>query len=335
MHNKTKKIFVTSFSSIGNVLLVLTMLGLIVSCGKNNSSEKSSQSIVRVNGDDITMLQLNNELQRANVPPDKLDEAGKQVASALVDRQILIQEAHKANLERKPRVIQAIENAKMQIIAQAYIQEKVSSLPMPTHLEITEYRDKHADIFANRKVFVMDELAFKVGAENTQDIQSLSDSAKSLEEVVQWLSVHQIQYARTRASHVAESVPLQLLDKLEKMAVGDMIFVNANGGMVAGRMIEVKNSAISEADSKPIIERIIFDQKRKLTIENEMKRLHSTAKIEYINKKFDPSAGIPLVKSLEPTTANQTKSEKAVASVNATSNAQVESHLQKGLAGLK
>ena len=65
----------TSSNSCGNiakVALVIAVAGLLISCGdKKDATEKAGQSIVRVNGDEITIHQLNNELQRANVQPDR------------------------------------------------------------------------------------------------------------------------------------------------------------------------------------------------------------------------------------------------------------------------
>jgi EpsD family peptidyl-prolyl cis-trans isomerase len=290
---------------------------------------------VRVNGDDITVLQLNNELQRANVQAAQQDEAGKQIVSALVDRQILMQEAHKNKLDRNPRVMQALENSKAQILAQAYLEDKVSSLAKPTDAEISDYRAKHADIFANRKVYLMEEVAFKVEADNVQAVQSLSGTAKTLEDVTRWLDAHQVKYARNRAPHAAETVPAQLLEKLSKMAVGELIFINANGNAVAGRMLEIKDAAISEKDSKPLIERMIFGQKRKQVAEAEMKRLRSAAKIEYINKKFDPTAVSSAATPVATTpTAKPAESVKAGEKAKPVSNDKVESHIEKGLSGL-
>jgi hypothetical protein len=82
------------------------------------------------------VYQVNNELQRANVQPAQQEAASRQIVQGLVDRQILLQAAHKEKLDRKPQVMQAIENAKMQILAQAYLQERVASVAKPTADEI-------------------------------------------------------------------------------------------------------------------------------------------------------------------------------------------------------
>lgn len=339
MNFETKYFSATVFGLIGKVALMLAILGLMTSCGKKNDEAKASQSIVRVNGDEITVHQLNDELQRANVRPDQQEEAGKQITQKLLDRQILVQEALKTKLDRNPRVMQAIENAKIQILAQAYLEDKTASLAKPTEAEIIDYRTKHADIFANRKIFVMDELVFAVEASYAQELQSLSDSAKTLDDVTQWLGAHQIKYARSQAAHAAETLPPELLTKIGKMVVGDLIFINSSGRTMAGRMIEIKEVPISEKDSKPLIERILIAQKRKQTAEAEMARLRSAAKIEYINKKFEPvvgaNAATETAKPAAPTNqATTTEPAKPAEAVKPAGDGKVESHIEKGLSGL-
>ncbi len=339
MNYETKCLFATPFGRVAKVALMLVILGLITSCGKKNSEDKVSQSIIRVNDDEITVHQLNDELQRTHIQPGQQEEAGKQIAQRLLDRQILVQEALKTKLDRNPRVMQAIENAKMQILAQAYLEDKVSSLAKPTEAEIADYRTKNPDIFANRKIYVMDELAFTIEPDNAQELQSLSDSAKTLEIVTQWLGAHQIKYARTQAAHAAESLPPELLSKLTKMVVGNLIFINSNGHIVVGRISEIKELPISELDSIPLIERILSGQKRKQMAEAELARLRSIAKIEYINKKFAPMAGINASpQGVKPTEQEKqvttTEPSKPADAAKSTGNGKVESHIEKGLSGL-
>ena len=288
-----------------------------------------------VNGDEITIHQLNSELQRANVRPEQQEMASKQIVSSLVDRQILVQEALKNKLEHNPRVMQAIENAKTQILAQAYLEDKVASIAKPTETEVTDYRAKHPEIFANRKAFIMEEVVFAAEPANLSAVQTLSNSAKTLEDVTQWLNSHQIKFMRTQTAHVAESLTPDLLSKFSKMALNDLIFINTNERIVAGRMLEIKEVPISEKDSKPLIERILTGQKRKALAESEMAHLRGEAKIEYLNKKFAPTSGHPDVPQLSSSegsanavTPRQNANAPAV-------NQKVETPMEKGLSGLK
>jgi hypothetical protein len=111
------------------------------------------------------------------------------------------------------------------------------------------------------------------------------------------------------------------------MAVGQMVFIGANGPnaqAMAVSMAEIKEMPISEKDSKPLIERILIEQKRKQTAEAEIKRLRQSAKIRYIENKFDP--------------ANAPKVEKPEAAARPATDAQAEQKMEsivnKGLNGL-
>ncbi|NOU25206.1 MAG: peptidyl-prolyl cis-trans isomerase, EpsD family [Methylotenera sp.] len=300
-----------SFDNAIRVLLVSLVFGLLPSCTKKSDDAKASQSIVRVNGDEITVLQLNNELKRANVQAAQQAEAEKQITQKLVDRQMLVQEALKVKLDRNPRVMQAIENAKMQLLAQAYLENKVSAIAKPTKAEIENYRVKHAEIFANRKIFVLEELIFKIEAGYTEELNVLSNSAKTIEDVTQWLDERLIKFDRTQAQHASETLPPDLLAKLSKMVEGDVIFINANGRTAAGRLVDVTSAPIAKSDATPIIERILTNQKHQQTAESEIARLRRAAKVEYINQKFKP--------------AETTKPSEKDKSTN---------HIEKGLSGL-
>jgi peptidyl-prolyl cis-trans isomerase C len=329
------KLMNNRLNQLVKVALMLVAVGFLASCNKKSTEAggeaKVGQSIVRVNGDEITIHQLNLEMQRANVKPDQQDAAGKQITKSLVDRQILVQEAVKAQLDRNPNVMQAIESAKAQVLAQAYLESKVPAAA-PTEAEVVAYRTAHPDIFANRKVYVMDEAAFVVDAANAQGVQSLSQTAKTVEDVTAWLDAHQIKYTRSNATHAAETVPAELLAKFSKMVAGDLIFINGNGRTMVGRMVDVKSMPISDVDAKPIIERILAGEGRKKAAEAELARLRSLAKIEYINKKFEPTAAAStpaeIASDAEKAVVPQAQPDAGAA------NIPQDKSLEKGLSGL-
>ena len=308
--------------------LIFSLVGLMTACGKKHGDEKSGQSLVSVNGDEITVHQVNSELQRLNVQPAQQEAAGRRVVQGLVDRQILVQAALKEKLDRKPIVMQLVENAKAQILAEVYLQSRFSSLAKPTTAEVSDYRAQHTALFANRKIYMTDQAVFILGAANADQIKTIV-KLKSLKELEQWLSAHGVKYQVTRISHAAETLPPPLLAKFGQMSLGQMVFINSNdpnGRTEAVSLAEIKDAPISEKDSTPIIEGMLTQQKRKLAIEAEMKRLHNDAKIEYLNKKYDPANAPKQEISKEPVkpdehSLDQSKSNK-------------ENSVSRGMSGL-
>jgi peptidyl-prolyl cis-trans isomerase C len=111
--------------------LILVAAGLSA-CGNKTKEAKPGQALASVNGEEITVLQLNEELQRAGVGAAQQDAASKQLLQVLIDRQLLQSEAAREKLDRDPKVMQAIERAKALIVAQAYMQKRVGNQARPT-----------------------------------------------------------------------------------------------------------------------------------------------------------------------------------------------------------
>ncbi len=76
-----------------------------------NKDKKAGQALVRVNGVDITVLQLNTELQRVNVQAGKQEAANKELLESMIDRQLLVEEAMHSKIDRTPEVVQDIEQS--------------------------------------------------------------------------------------------------------------------------------------------------------------------------------------------------------------------------------
>lgn len=335
---KQTKILRLTFKAFTSALTVFAICGLMVGCGKKDSVEKSGQAIVSVNGEEITFLQLNNELQRAKIKPEQQTQAGKEVVKKLIDRQILVQASINEKLDRNPQVVQAIENAKMQILAQSYLENKLTSIAKPTASDISDYYNSHGDFFANRKVYVMDQIVFGEKPSLNSELEALSDKAKTLEEVIAWLNANQIGFAQAKEAHPAESLPPELLGKISKMAIGEIIFFKTNQKIMVSKMADIVNKPISATEAKPIIERILLAQKRKQFAEAELKRLRSAAEITYINKKFE--SGYSESGSIETKPSDASK-DKAAIEPSASAPAQkpkdtgkTADHIEKGISGL-
>lgn len=332
--NSLKSPFADACSTV-KWLAVITMVITLSACGnKEGSSEThSSQAVARVNGDEITVHQINNELQRANIKPEQKEAAAKQVVQGLIDRQIIVQEAMKAKLDRNPQVLQALENAKAQILAQAYIEQKVAQTAKPTAAEVAAYRNQHPLIFANRKVYLMDEIMLPADA-YSDELKTEVDAAKTMEEINALLNKRNIKFRRTQAAHAAETLPQQLLDQLSKMKVSDIIFVRAKETNLIARINEVKDAPVAEKDSTPLIERILLGTKRKAAAETEMKNLRTAAKVVYLDKAYEPSAKDQAKAPAQPQSADAATTPMPPAPAAQSSSKPLADHVEKGLSGL-
>jgi EpsD family peptidyl-prolyl cis-trans isomerase len=266
---------------------LILVAATLTACADKAKEKKPGQALASVNGAEVTVLQLNEELQRAGVTAAQQDTASKQLLQVLIDRQLLQEAAAKENLDRDPKVMQAIDRAKALIIAQAYLQKRIGNVAKPTSAEVEDYFNKNPDFFSNRKQFSMSELV--IGANDlTPEVRSAADSAKSLEEVAVWLDAHKIKYGRTQVTRSTADVPPALSAKLLGMPKGQLFVVKEGPRAMFISVTEIKDAPVALAVAAPQIEQFLMNRKNKELASAELNRLRGDAKIEYLNKSMMP-----------------------------------------------
>ena len=283
---------------------LIIVAATLSACGDKAKEKKPGQALASVNGEEVTVLQLNEELQRAGVSAAQQDAASKQLLQVLIDRQLLQEAAAKENLDRDPKVMQAIDRAKSLIIAQAYLQKRVGNVTKPTPKEVEDYFNAHPEFFSNRKQFSMSEIV--IGANDlTPEVRAAADSAKSLEEVAVWLDAHKLKYGRTQVTRSTADVPPELSSKLLGMPKGQLFVVKEGPRAMFISVTEVKDAPVTLAVASPQIEQFLVNKKNKELATAELQRLRADAKIEYLNKSLmpDPKSAPTLPAGGAPTSA--------------------------------
>lgn len=261
------------------LLVIVAVVGLSA-CG--SKEKKDGQSLVRVDNDEITVLQLNEELQRANVLPSQQEVARKQLLESMIDRQLIIAEAIRNKVDRSPEVVQAIERAKAQIIAQTYLQGKTSKLTKPTKADIDDYYQKHPEFFAKRKQFDMLNV-FIATKDFNDELKAVMAPAKSMDEVVAWMDRRGVQFKRGRLSRTSADLPPEMTTKLLNLPKGRIFIVNEGENTLLISILAIKESPLSASDAAPRIEEYLFKSKAKEMANTEIAHLRSLAKIVYLN----------------------------------------------------
>jgi hypothetical protein len=208
----------------------------------------------------------------------------------------------------------------------------------PTEAEVRDYFSKHPEFFSNRKQFHMNELMI-ASSDLTPELKATADSSKSLEEVAVWLDAHKVKYGRTQVTRSTADVPPELSQKLLAMPKGQIFIVNEPQRALLISIAEIKDAPVTLQVAAPQIEQYLVTQKNKELAAAEIKRLRSTAKIEYINKSMMPDAGTgnpagpaAALPAALPAAAPAAPSAPAPAADNGGAD---KAALDRGVAGLK
>lgn len=264
----------------------LTLTLVLMACGEHG--KKASQALASVNGTEITVLQLNEELQRAGNPALPAETAGKQLLEALIDRQLLQNEAAKERLDRDPAVVQAVERAKALIVAQAYLKKRLGTIAKPGHQEIEDYFLKHPEYFSHRKQFELRQLL--VSSRDVNDaLKAAMESSHSLEEMALWLDAHKVKYSRAQRSPTSSDLAPELGNKLLAMPRGQLFVVQEGEHSMLMTIVDVRDTPVSLETAAPAIEQFLINQKNMESARAELTRLRAVAKIEYLN----PPGAVP------------------------------------------
>lgn len=275
------------------VLLAIVAASLAVTgCGRGDGDKKSTQVAAKVNGDEITVHQLNQAVQRlGKIPEDRVQQTQKQVLDRLVDQQLLVQQAIEQKLDRDPNVLAAIEASRRQLLAQAYIQKVAGGAAKGSGDEVKDFYTKHPELFQERRIYRFAQIAIPVQGDQEQAIRAKleqldksTDKGRILPQFVDWLNQQGIKFRATQSTQAAEQLPLEALPRYHQMQIGDLMFQPGPQGVVVSQLTAAQTQPLNEEQAKPFIEQYLQNRERLKLSEDEMKRLRAAAKIEYVGE---------------------------------------------------
>jgi EpsD family peptidyl-prolyl cis-trans isomerase len=260
----------------------LTLGILLAGCGDKGDDKKATQVAAQVNGEEITVHQINFALQRlGNVDPEQAKQAGAQALKTLVDKQLLVQQALEDKLDRDPQVSQALEEGRRQILATAYIERLTAGVTPPTDAEIQEYHDKNPALFAQRRVYKLQEIVLRPPAEKVEALKAKLGEIHNLNELVEWVKAEQIPARAAQNVKPAEQLPLELLPRLQNLNPGQSITLAGNGQFTILSVVDAQVQPIGMEQAKPLIERYLTGNRKREMADAKLQELKKKAKIEY------------------------------------------------------
>lgn len=308
-------------SCIVPLVLILAIAGGCGKSGDDKAADKkaASQVAAKVNSTEITVSQVNAVLARTpNVPPEVADRAKREILDRLIDQELAKQQAIKKKLDRRPNVLQVLENARSEILARAYLEQIAAEQPKPTPEEAKKYFAEHPELFSQRRVFDIEEFVVEPKADLAAALREQVTRARSMQEIATWLKSREARFAANRVVRAAEQIPFELMPKLHGMKDGEIrVFEAAGGAQQVVRVVASKSAPVNEATATPRIQQFLFNRSSGEAIVKEMKAIKETAKIEYIGE-FAASAAEVEAK------ANAAAEAKAKELANAKAKAEAE-----------
>lgn len=296
--------------TVCRALVLAGLAALLLGC-KPEPKTAAVQVVARVNGDEITVHQLEFVLSD---PATRLDR--QQALDQLVDQQLLVQAAREARLDRDPRVMLAIDQARRQILAQAQVDRLLAGAAGPQQTE-RDYYDQHPELFADRRLYQLRMFVVPAGALDTPLKQAL-DEARTPQQVRAALLRRQVVFEDSEVERAAEQLPPEVLTRLTGMQRGDVLLLGQGDDRHLYQLIGTSPAPVSFAAARDGIRQYLHDTQRERRLADGLSTLRKDARIDYLNPsdESDAAPSAPAARPL-PSTARFETSLHALTSPGA------------------
>ncbi len=314
-------------------ILVATAL-LVAGCGKDaKEGGKATQTAARINGEEVTVHQINMVLERQQgLKPEQAEPASRQILESLIDQELALQKATEQKLDRDPQIIQMLDATRRNLLARAYLEKAAqASVGAPPAEDIKKYFDEHPALFAQRRIYMLQDFTIQGDAEQIKELTPKLQVTDSSQAFVEVLKNSGLKFAVNQVTQPAEALPLNLVDQFAKLVDGKGMYQGMNGGLKVVLVAASKPQPISLDQAKPMIERFLTESRKQEFIQKETKSLRTAAKIEYLGKFAEKPAGA----ASGAAAAASAPAPTAAASTASSAGGIDAAALNKGLSGLK
>jgi EpsD family peptidyl-prolyl cis-trans isomerase len=257
--------------------LVLLCLAVVLpaGCERAVAERSAAQLAAKVNGTEISVRQLRSAGATAAGP----------ALEKVIERELLVQQAIQAGLDRDPTLRDSIDATRRQLLAQAWL-DKVASGKTVSREEVRAFYGENPALFAERRIYRLRELTVSAPAALIDVLRAETARAKDLDEVATWLRIRDARFGASSATLPAEQVPLGYLRQLASMKDGDIaVFpLPASAGDASAAVVQVvraEDAPLNETQAAPLIEQFLAGRKRLELAAAEVRRLREVATIEY------------------------------------------------------
>lgn len=269
--------------SIALALATLSVAG----CGK----EATGQVAAVVNGEEITLQEINAELGSTAIP-DGVDKKAVQQAALqrIVERRLLAQAARDDELDKTPDYLLRERQLRDALLVQLMGQRAERALKVPGQQEIDKFIADNPVMFGNRKQLMVDRIQFAL-PKNPDQLKALEDD-HSMDAVAARLQQMGIEFRRDNTQVDSAALGQQRLQQIQALPAGEPFVIPENGVVTVGVITGERAEPVSPANARPIAVQAIRNKQLTDTIQQRLKQSRAAAEIEY-QPGFAPAANSP------------------------------------------
>jgi len=263
----------------GFALLAGTALA-VSGCSREKAPEES-QVAARVNKGEITVHQVQAVLQRQpRLVASTGEAAAGRVLDVLIDQELSAQAARSEGLDRDASTIQLMQTVQREALARAYQDRIATKVSAPTSDEIDRYYDSKPALFAQRRLYLLQEVAVEGSEAQIAQLHQAVSSQLQPDDLVKVLKEGGLKHSARQVANAAEDLPLPVVDVLAKADVGQSVVYKHGAGARIYTILHAVKSPIDRRAAVPAIASFLVAERRRAAIDDTLRALRQSAHID-------------------------------------------------------
>ena len=273
-----------SFRTATYVGLVATLLAT-TGCGK----KATGQVVAVVNGDEVTLDELNAELSSVNLPANADKKlAMRQLLQQVVDRRLLAQAAKEQGLDRDPAYVTQQRRMNEDLLVRMFAKKSADTIPVPTAAEIDKYIASHPMAFGSRTRYKLDQIRFEMPTDPSR-LKAL-EGDHTMDAIMARLTSMGSKYERGSSALDSGAVAPAALKQVTSLPPGEPFITPAGRAVAVSVITGTEPLPVPEAQVRPLAVQAIRNETLGKIGEKRLKEARASGKIEYQSGYEAPEA---------------------------------------------
>lgn len=250
--------------------------------------EATGQVAAVVNGEEITLQEINAELGSTPIP-EGIDKKVVQQAALqrVVERRLLAQAARDDELDKTPDYLLRERQLRDALLVQLMGQRAERALKVPGEQEIDKFIADNPVMFGERKILAVDRIQFAM-PKNMDQLKALEND-HSMDAVAGRLKQMGIEFRRDGTQIDSAALGQQRLQQIRALPAGEPFVIPENGIVTVGVVTGERAEPVPAANARPLAVQALRNKQLSETIQQRLKQSRANAEIQY-QPGFAPAA---------------------------------------------
>jgi EpsD family peptidyl-prolyl cis-trans isomerase len=262
------------FGAIAGCLLLAGLAG----CDKMPAGK--ADVAARVYGEKITVPELDAELKAAEVPNSNDPRVRQEALQRIILRKLLAKAAHDQKLDRDPS-FPILKKATVESFEAGQVQRAaVQKVAAPTLPESSNFVNAHPEMFAQRTVYLVDELL--VGQPPDQALVDALRPLNDFDAIEKLLQDRRVAYRRGQDQLDSLRLDPNLSLQIARLPAGAPFVLPAPNGLVIARVRASKTEPVVGEQALTIASSILSAQRKQKAVNDTIQSVMTAAKASIV-----------------------------------------------------